>query len=81
MRSLHRARMISLALSMGVIYPVMLLGDTLGWPAGVEFGLGVLVLVVLVGVVVLLTDWSQWRADRAQLRRDRAKGKRARRAA
>lgn len=78
MRSAHRARKIALALSMGVIYPLMLLGDALGWPAGVQFALGVLALVVLVGVAALLTDWHEWRADRAQLRHERALRKRAR---
>lgn len=81
MRSAHRARKISLAISMGVIYPLMLLGDALEWPVGVQFALGVLALVVLVGVAVLLTDWHQWRADRAQLRRERAIRRRARRPA
>jgi membrane protein YdbS with pleckstrin-like domain len=81
MRSAHRARKISLALSMGVVYPLMLLSNALEWPAGVQLALGALALVVLIGVTVLLTDWRQWRADHAQLRRERALRKRARRAA
>lgn len=79
MRSAHRARTISLALSMGVVYPVMLLGDALDWPAGVQFALGALALVVLVGVAALLTDWREWRADRARLRRERAMRRQVRR--
>jgi membrane protein DedA with SNARE-associated domain len=78
MRSAQRARKISLALSLGVIYPLMLLGDALDWPAGIQFALGVLALSVLVGVFLLLTDWQQWRTDRAKLRRERAARKRAR---
>jgi Tfp pilus assembly protein PilO len=58
---------------MGVVYPFMLLGDVLEWPASIQ-----LALVVLVGVAVLLTDWHQWRADRAQQRRERAIRKRER---
>ena len=81
MRSAHRARKISIALSMGVVYPLMLLGDALEWPVGVQFALGVLALVVLVGVAVLLTDWREWRADRARLSRERALRKRERRPA
>jgi cytochrome c-type biogenesis protein CcmH/NrfG len=81
MRSAQRARKIALVLSMGVIYPLMLLADALEWPVGVQLALGVLALVVLIGSVVLLTDWTQWRADRAHLRRERAIRKRARRTA
>lgn len=37
-----------------------------------------LALVVLVGTTLLLTNWSEWRADRAELRRVRAERKRER---
>lgn len=78
MNSAHRARKIALLLSMGGVYPFMLLAGVLGWPALVQFALGLLALVTLVGTVLLLTDWSEWRADRAALRRERMTRKRAR---
>lgn len=81
MKSAQRARKISLVLTMGVVYPFMLLADALDWSAGVQFALGSLALLTLFGTVLLLTDWKQWRADRAQLRRERAVRKRARRPA
>jgi hypothetical protein len=56
----------------------MLLAGALGWPATVQFALGLLALVTLVGTVLLLTDWNEWLADRANLRRERAARKRAR---
>lgn len=78
MKSIHRARKISLVLTMGIVYPLMLLADALDWPVGVQLALGVLALLTLVGTVLLLTDWSEWRADRAKLRRNRAEQKRIR---
>lgn len=72
MSSARRARKISLILTMGVVYPFMVLADTLDWSAPVQFALGLLALVVLVGTTLLLTDWGQWRTDRAELRRVRA---------
>lgn len=72
MKSIQRARRISLVLSMGVVYPFVVLADALGWPPVVELALGVLTLVTLVGTVLLLTDWKAWRADRTRLRDERA---------
>lgn len=72
MKSIQRARRISLLLSMGIVYPFVLLADALGWPAAVELALGALTLVTLVGTLLLLTDWKAWRADRAKLRDERA---------
>jgi hypothetical protein len=57
------------------VYPFMLLADALAWPASVQMALGVLALVVLVGTTLLLTNWNEWRADRAELRRIRAERK------
>ncbi|HEV7773165.1 MAG TPA: hypothetical protein VGO48_07775 [Conexibacter sp.] len=79
MSSARRARKISLILTMGVVYPFMVLADTFDWSAPVQFALGLLALVVLVGTTLLLTDWGQWRADRAELRRVRAARKDSRR--
>jgi hypothetical protein len=78
MKSAQRARRISMLLTMGVVYPFIVLADVLGWPAAVEFALGVLGLFTLVGTVLVMTDWSEWRADRARLRRERAIRKLAR---
>lgn len=57
---------------MGVVYPFILLSDALDWPAWVQFSLGILALATLVGTKLVLTDWDEWRADRARLRRERA---------
>lgn len=78
MNSAHRARKLSLLLSMGGVYPFMLLADALDWSASVQLALGLLALVVLAGTTLLLTDWSEWRADRAELGRTRAEQKRER---
>jgi len=53
------------------VYPVIVLADALDWPVGVQFGLGVLAFVTLLGTRIVLTDWDEWRADRAKLRRER----------
>lgn len=73
MKSAHRATKISLALTMGVVYPFILLADALHWPSWVELALGAPALVTLVGTKVALTDWDEWRADRARMRRERAR--------
>jgi hypothetical protein len=72
MKSAHRATKISIALTMGVVYPFVILADTLGWPAPVELGLGVLALLTLVGTKIAFTDWDEWRSDRKRIRRERA---------
>jgi hypothetical protein len=77
MKSAQRARRISLLLTMGVVYPFILVADALGWPAAVEFTLGVIALATLIVPVLLLTDWREWRADRAQLRLEREARKHA----
>lgn len=56
---------------MGVVYPFVLLADALRWSPWVELALGGLALVTLVGTKVALTDWDEWRADRARMRRER----------
>lgn len=73
MRSAHRATKISIALTMGIVYPFILLADALRWSAWVELALGALALTTLVGTKIALTDWDEWRADRARLRRERAR--------
>jgi hypothetical protein len=76
MRSAHRATKISIALTMGVVYPFILLADALAWSAWVELALGILALVTLVGTKLALTDWNEWRVDRVRLRQERAARKR-----
>jgi hypothetical protein len=71
MKSAHRATKISIAVTMGIVYPFVVVGDVLNWPAPLELGLGALLLVTLVGTKVALTDWDEWRADRARMRRER----------
>jgi hypothetical protein len=72
MKSSRRATKISLLLTLGLVYPLMVLADSLDWPAGVQLALAILALVVLVGTKVALTDWAAWRADRTRMRRERA---------
>ena len=72
MRSAYRATKAALLVTFGGVYPVLLLADALGWPAGVQLAIGILALVTLVGTRVVLTDWDEWRADRDRLRRERA---------
>ena len=76
MKSAHRATKIAIALTMGVVYPFILLADALAWSVWIQLVLGVLALVTLVGTKLVLTDWDEWRADRARLRHGRAVGRR-----
>jgi hypothetical protein len=74
MKSAHRATKISIALTMGLVYPFIVIADALSWSAWIQLALGVLALATLVGSKLILTDWDEWRSDRARLRRRRAGG-------
>jgi hypothetical protein len=76
MKSSYRATKIALLVTFLGVYPVIVLADALDWPVVVQFGLGVLALVTLLGTRIVLTDWDEWRADRAKLRREREQTRR-----
>jgi hypothetical protein len=73
MKSSHRANKIALFLTLVGVYQWIVLADLLDWPFGVKFGLGWLGLLTLIGTKVALTDWGEWRADRARLRQERSR--------